>query len=66
MLSMKLSKDTNKRRKAENKVKKGKEMPKDGTAKWQGCVSSLLIYRRQEQDRRGRELGDHGMGSGRF
>lgn len=37
---------------------KGKRKWKDCTSKWQGCVWSLLIYRGQEQDRRGWELGE--------
>ena len=46
--------------------------PKNCTAKWLECVLSLLIYRRWEQDRKGRELGDkgkvgeQGTGSERF
>ena len=44
---------------------KGKETPWDCAAKWQGWVVSLLIYRRPEQDGRGRELKDTGKGSER-
>ena len=43
-MSNRVSKDTRKRSKAENKGKKEKETPKDYTAKWQVCVLCLLIY----------------------
>ena len=60
MLSLKLSKDVRKRRKAENK---GRETPKDCAAKWQVC---LLICRGWELNERGRESGDKGTGGGRL